>query len=151
MIRTNVFVKISLVRKYQVFICGGNRMYKCFRLTRGMDLKKEIESYVIDNDISGVILCAVGSLSKINIRLASATTNLEKEGMYEIVGITGTLSKDGVHIHIAVADEQGNTIGGHLKDGCIINTTAEIVLEVFEEIEFRRKYDAITGYSELSI
>lgn len=126
-------------------------MYRCFRLTKGMDLKKEIESYVINNKISGVILCSVGCLTKIVIRLAGAEKILEREGMFEIVSVTGTLSEDGVHIHISVSDENGNTIGGHLKDGCIIDTTAEVVLEVFDNIKLKRKYDNSTGYNELVI
>ena len=126
-------------------------MYHCFRLVKGSDLKKEIENYVINNKISGVILCAVGCLSKLTIRLADGKSILEKEGMFEIVSITGTLSEDGVHIHISVADKSGNTIGGHLKDGCIVNTTAEIILETFENITFKREYDKNTGYNELVI
>ncbi len=126
-------------------------MYHCFRLVKGSDLKKEIENYVINNKISGVILCAVGCLSKLTIRLADGKSILEKEGMFEIVSITGTLSEDGVHIHISVADKSGNTIGGHLKDGCIVNTTAEIILEIFENITFKREYDKNTGYNELVI
>lgn len=126
-------------------------MYHCFRLVKGLDLKKEIENYVINNKISGVILCAVGCLSKLTIRLADGKSILEKEGMFEIVSITGTLSEDGVHIHISVADKSGNTIGGHLKDGCIVNTTAEIILEIFENITFKREYDKSTGYNELVI
>ena len=47
-------------------------MYHCFRLTQGSDLKKEIEEYAIKNKISGVILCSVGCLSKLTIRLADA-------------------------------------------------------------------------------
>ena len=114
-------------------------MYHCFRLTKGSDLKKEIENYSVNNKISGVILCAVGCLSKLTIRLADGKSILEKEGMFEIVSVTGTLSEDGVHIHISVADELGNTIGGHLKDGCIVNTTSEIVLEIIENITFKRE------------
>ena len=126
-------------------------MYQCFRLTKGSDLKKKIESYAINNKISGVILCAVGCLSKLTIRLADGESILEKEGMFEIVSITGTLSEDGVHIHISVSDELGNTIGGHLKDGCIVNTTAEIVLNIFDNIKIKREYDESTGYDELMI
>lgn len=126
-------------------------MEHCFRLTKGMDLKKGIETYAINNKVSGVILCSVGCLSKLNIRLADGETVLEKDGMFEIVSITGTLSEDGVHIHISVSDEEGKTIGGHLKDGCIINTTAEIVLEIFENIKFKREYDEETEYNELII
>ena len=126
-------------------------MHYCFRLTKGMDLKKEIEKYVISNKVSGVILCAVGCLSKLTIRLADGESVLEKEGMFEIVSVTGTLSEDGLHIHISVSDEAGNTIGGHLKDGCIVNTTSEVVLDIFDDIKFTREYDEKTGYKELVI
>ena len=126
-------------------------MYHCFRLTKGMDLKKEIETYAVSNKVSGIILCAVGCLNKLTIRLADGKSILEKDGMFEIVSITGTLSQDGVHIHISVSDELGNTIGGHLKDGCIVNTTAEVVLNIFENIKFKREFDQETGYDELVI
>ena len=126
-------------------------MYHIFRLTKGMDLKKEIEEYVINNKISGVIICMVGSLNKLKIRLADGKSTLEKSGRFEIVSATGTLSEDGVHIHISVSDEQGNTIGGHLKDGCIINTTAEVGITIFDNIKLKREYDKTTGYNELVI
>lgn len=126
-------------------------MYKCFRLTKGMDLKKEIETYSVQNHISGVILCCVGCLNKFTIRLADGKSILEKDGQFEIVSITGTLSEDGVHIHISVSDENGNTIGGHLKEGCIINTTAEICLLTFENIKFKREFDKNTNYDELVV
>lgn len=126
-------------------------IYKCFRLKKGTDLKKEIEEYATKNKISGIILCCVGSLNKLVIRLADGKSILEKESEYEIVSITGTLSPDGVHIHISVADNNGNTIGGHLKDGCIINTTAEICIQILDDIEFKREYDNSTGYNELVI
>ena len=130
---------------------GVYKMYHCFRLTKGMDLKKEIESFAIKNKISGVILCCVGCLSKLTIRVADGKSVLEKEGQFEIVSITGTLSQDGVHIHISVSDEEGATIGGHLKDGCIVNTTAEICLLSLDNVKFTREYDATTGYDELVI
>ena len=63
----------------------------------------------------------------------------------------GTLSPKGVHIHISVSDENGNTIGGHLKNGCIVNTTAEVCLLVFDNIKFDREFDETTGYDELVI
>ena len=126
-------------------------MYKCFRLKKGMDLKEELEKYAIENHISGIILCSVGCLDKVVIRLAGGVKILEKEEKFEIVSITGTLSPDGVHIHITVSDEFGNTIGGHLKNGCIVDTTAEICIEEFDNIKFKREFDESTGYNELVI
>lgn len=126
-------------------------MYHCFRLKKGMDLKQEIETFAIKNNISGIILCCVGCLDKLTIRLAGAKSIMQKEGDFEIVSITGTLSKDGVHIHISVSDENGNTFGGHLKDGCIVNTTAEVCLLSMDDINFKREFDDSTGYKELVI
>ena len=126
-------------------------MYKCFRLTKGMDLKKEIEKYAIDNRISGIVISSVGCLTSLVIRLADGESILKKDGNFEIVSITGTLSPDGVHIHISVSDEFGNTIGGHLKDGCIVNTTAEICLAIFDNIKLNRTFDKSTGYDELVV
>ena len=126
-------------------------MYKCFRLTKGMDLKKEIEKYAIDNKVSGTIISSVGCLTSLVIRLADGESILKKDGNFEIVSVTGTLSPDGVHIHISVSDEFGNTIGGHLKDGCIVNTTAEVCLVLFDNIKFSRTFDESTGYDELVV
>ena len=126
-------------------------MYKCFRLTKGMDLKKEIEKYAIDNKISGTVVSSVGCLTSLVIRLADGESILKKDGNFEIVSITGTLSPDGVHIHISVSDEFGNTIGGHLKDGCIVNTTAEVCLVIFDNIKLNRTFDESTGYDELVV
>ena len=126
-------------------------MYKCFRFKTGMDLKEEIEKYSINNNISGVIISSVGCLNKLVIRLADGESILKKDGNFEIVSIMGTLSPKGVHIHISVSDENGNTIGGHLKNGCIVNTTAEVCLLVFDNIKFDREFDETTGYDELVI
>ncbi len=126
-------------------------MYKCFRLTKGMDLKGEIEKYAIDNKVSGTIISSVGCLTSLVIRLADGESILKKDGNFEIVSVTGTLSPDGVHIHISVSDEFGNTIGGHLKDGCIVNTTAEVCLVLFDNIKFSRTFDESTGYNELVV
>lgn len=126
-------------------------MYHCLRLIENQDLKKEIENYSIKNNISGVILSSVGCLKKLTIRLADGKTILEKEEQFEIVSITGTLSKNGVHIHISVSDAKGNTTGGHLKEGCIVNTTIEVVLLEVKNLNFKREYDDSTGYEELVI
>lgn len=123
-----------------------------FRLTKGMDLKKSIEDYVVENKIkSGVILSAVGCLYKVCLRCADGVTVKTIDKDYEIVSATGTLSMDGCHIHVSLSDVDLNTIGGHLKDNCLVNVTAEIVLGEFDEYEFSREYDESTGYKELKI
>lgn len=123
-----------------------------FRLTKGMDLKKSIEDYVVEHKIkSGVILSGVGCVYKAVLRTADGVTVVTLDNHYEIVSVTGTLAVDGCHIHISLSDNDLNVIGGHLKDGCLVNVTAEIVLGEFEDYEFGREFDESTGYKELTI
>jgi predicted DNA-binding protein with PD1-like motif len=56
-----------------------------------------------------------------------------------------------VHLHIAVADFQGQTIRGHLDDECIIYTTAEIIMSITDAFTFLHTLDEQTGYKELEI
>ncbi|MDO4197540.1 MAG: DNA-binding protein [Erysipelotrichaceae bacterium] len=120
-----------------------------FRLKRGDDLKKGIVSHLSEND-TAVILSAVGCLSHLKIRLAKALDYLDTEEDYEIISMIGTVSKGNAHLHIGVSDDKGNCVGGHLMDGCIINTTCEVVLGILEEYDSCREFDEETGYDEIS-
>jgi predicted DNA-binding protein with PD1-like motif len=61
------------------------------------------------------------------------------------VALSGTLSPDGPHLHIAVADAAGRTLGGHLGVGSIVHTTAEIVVVELRGVDFSRQPDRETG------
>ena len=123
-----------------------------FRLQKGDDLKLSIEKYIEENKIkAGTILSCVGCLYKTVIRNAGGVDSIVLEKNVEIVSITGTLSLDGCHIHIAVSDEDLKTYGGHLKDGSLVNTTVEIVILELENYVFKRVMDDKTGYKELII
>lgn len=127
-------------------------MNHAFRLIRGNDIKKEIIAYCQKKNIeAGVIISAVGCIKHLHIRLAEAKDYIDKEENYEIVSITGTVSKDDVHIHMSVSDNTGKTIGGHLKYGTIVDTTCEVVIYELKDYIFTREPDSITGYDELSI
>jgi len=109
-----------------------------------------IENYVEENDIrAGAVLSGVGCLYEAVIRSADGKNSITLEENLEIVSITGTLSLDGCHIHIAVSDDRLKTYGGHLKDGCLVNTTVEVILIELDSYVFRREMDDRTGYKEL--
>lgn len=120
------------------------------RLWAGLDLRKEIEKIVKENRVdAGSILSVVENLKKARLRMVGGKNIKTWNKSFEIVSGTGTLSPDGCHIHIAIADSQGKIVGGHLKEGCVVKTTVEIVLLKFSGIRFRRVLDNETGYSEL--
>ncbi len=122
------------------------------RLKPGMDLKKSIQDYVNENNIkAGWIVTCVGSLTKYNIRFANQSSLSSDSGHFEIVGLTGTLSINGSHLHVIVSDITGKTIGGHLSDNNIVYTTAEIVIESSERFNFKREKDGTTPWEELQI
>lgn len=123
-----------------------------FRLQNGQDLKIELENYVKEKGIkAGVIVSCVGCLYEAVIRNAGGKDCIKLSKDLEIVSVTGTFSLDGCHIHIAVSDEELKTYGGHLKEGCLINTTAEIVILELDDYVFNREMDETTGYKELAI
>jgi predicted DNA-binding protein with PD1-like motif len=64
----------------------------------------------------------------------------------------GTVSAQGSHIHVAISDGDGVTIGGHLVSGCKIYTTAEIVLAIFDDVVYKREMlENDSGYEELVV
>jgi predicted DNA-binding protein with PD1-like motif len=69
----------------------------------------------------------------------------------EIVSLTGTLCPDGLHVHISLSRGDGACVGGHVVAGCIVNTTAELVIGELPDVEFSRPLDPATGYDELEV
>ena len=122
------------------------------RLKPGKDLRKEIELIIQKKKIEcGWIMTGIGSLTQVNIRFANEPGGTTKNGYFEIVSLTGTVSIHGCHLHISVSDSNGKTTGGHLLEENIIYTTAEIIIGESTGLRFLRKKDEATGWKELTI
>lgn len=124
-----------------------------FRLKPTQDLFDSIEEYVKQHKIeAGCVLSSVGSLTHATLRLANRNDYNEYEGHFEIVSMTGTVSIHGSHLHIAISDADGVTIGGHLVSGCRVYTTAEIVIAEFDDVVYKRElFENDSGYEELAV
>ena len=122
------------------------------QLQPGADLRRVMEAWIAEQQQkAGCVISAVGSLSVAQLRLAGATQATAIHGEMEILSLSGTLSPDGAHLHLAVADSGGAVIGGHLCAGSLVRTTAELVIGLLPEWRFRRELDPATGYTELRI
>ncbi|MFD1468191.1 DNA-binding protein [Hymenobacter caeli] len=122
------------------------------RLRPGDDLRQGLLAFVQAQHLrAGALLTCVGSLTVATLRLANQEGPTEYRGHFEIVSLVGTLSTNGSHLHLSVADSTGRTLGGHLLDGCRVYTTAEIVLAELPALEFRRETDPTFGYHELVV
>jgi predicted DNA-binding protein with PD1-like motif len=123
------------------------------RLTPGTDLRAALERLTQAHALrAGFILTCVGSLSRARLRMPGAPEVVRDfDEPMEIVSLAGTLGPDGPHVHISLSRRDGSCIGGHLVAGCVINTTAELVIGEAEDVSFRRGLDPATGYAELSV
>ena len=122
------------------------------RLSPGNDLKHSLDTFAADNklDAAAIVTC-VGSQTVASIRFAGKEQTDSVPGPLEITSLTGTFSTHGSHFHITVTDQNGKASGGHLKEGAIVRTTAEIVILEPEDVIFMRETDTQTGYKELKI
>lgn len=120
------------------------------RLNPGEDLKAELSQFTHDQELQAAcILTTVGSLSRAALRWAAQESTQILEERFEIVSLVGSLCPDGVHLHMALSDQRGKTLGGHVQEGCQIYTTAEIVIGECTGYRFSRASDPTTGYQEL--
>jgi predicted DNA-binding protein with PD1-like motif len=126
----------------------------CFatRLFPNSDLKKEIVDFFKSKNISsGIVLSSVGSLKQANLRFSNQKVGTVLTGPFEILSLNGTLSIDGVHLHLCISDDKGQTFGGHLLDHSLIHTTCELVIAEIPGHTFNRELDPQTQYMELKI
>ncbi|MEO8067946.1 MAG: PPC domain-containing DNA-binding protein [Flavobacteriales bacterium] len=120
------------------------------RLQPGEDVRATLAAWVEENNIDAAgIVSAVGSLTHAHIRYANRADGIVTAGDLEICALSGTLSKHGVHLHLAVGDRDGHMLGGHLLEGCLVRTTLELVIQEVGGVRMLRSKDQQTTYDEL--
>lgn len=124
----------------------------CLRLTPGQDLKLELQAFAQAQALeAGVILTGLGSLTQASLRFAAVEEATAIAGPLELISLSGTLSRHGMHLHGSVADAQGQVCGGHIMPGCVIRTTAEVAIADLPHLRLHRQHDPVTGYLELVV
>jgi predicted DNA-binding protein with PD1-like motif len=126
------------------------------RLTPGQDLRTSLQAAVqSQNCRAAFVLSGIGSLSTAGLRFAGAEQPERLTGYLEILSLSGTVACDGAksssHLHMALSTATGQVLGGHVAAGCIVRTTAEVLLALLPEWEFAREWDAQTGFDELVV
>ena len=126
------------------------------RLHPDEDLRSALQKFAAQEQVrAGSILTCVGALKSATLRMAGATPDKQVVNTYhenfEIVSLAGTITADDCHLHIALAKENGEVIGGHLKSGSIVDVTAEVVIAEDENATYSRVMDNETGFEELLV
>ncbi|WDD92544.1 DNA-binding protein [Burkholderia sp. FERM BP-3421] len=122
------------------------------RLAPGDDVRAALEHALREQALhAAFVLQGIGSLSIAELRFAGAETPTTLRRDLEILSLAGSVSPDGAHLHMSVADPDGRVYGGHVARGCRVRTTAEILLALLPGHSFARERDDGTGYPELVI
>ena len=122
------------------------------RLLPGDDLRRALEAAVAAQGTGAAfVVSGIGSLRPAVIRLAGAEEMLCIDADVELLSLAGSIAANGSHLHLSVSDAAGRVTGGHAAYGCIVRTTAELLLALLPDWQFSREPDAATGYAELQI
>ena len=126
------------------------------RLTPGQDLRSALQDAVqSQNCRAAFVLSGIGSLSTAGLRFAGADKPERLTGDMEILSLSGTVAfdvtKSSSHLHMALSTATGQVLGGHVAAGCIVRTTAEVLLALLPEWQFAREPDVATGFDELVV
>lgn len=145
-------VAVPMTKQVSVRFVESSLQTLALRLSPGMDIKEELERIVKERHINAAaVLTCVGSLREAVVRFANKPKGTVLGGPLEIVSLTGTFGQDGSHLHIALSNGEGTTIGGHVLAGRRVYTTAEIVLGILTDAVFTREQDSASTYKELVV
>ena len=124
------------------------------RLLPGADLRTAVAQLASrpDGGAEGAFVVAgIGSLARAQLRFAGEPVATLIDGPLEIISLSGSTTADGAHLHMAVSDAAGRAWGGHVAAGCEVRTTVELLIAEAADWTMRRRWDAATGYPELSV
>ncbi|MYN07555.1 PPC domain-containing DNA-binding protein [Pseudoduganella aquatica] len=122
------------------------------RLGPGADLRAAIEAAAAELGAQAAfVVQGIGSLSVAQLRYAGMPSASELRGDLEILTLAGSVAPDGAHLHMSVSDGQGRVSGGHVAPGCVVRTTAEVLLALLPGHAFSRETDPASGYKELVV
>ncbi|MCS5699372.1 DUF296 domain-containing protein [Cyanobium sp. FGCU-52] len=101
---------------------------QALKLGPGSDLRRSLEQLAIEWNASGFVLGVVGNLSRAAFQCPGQAGPTVLEGDLEIITLQGTLSPQGVHLHLSLSDGACQVWGGHLEPGTLVLKGADLLV-----------------------
>ncbi|MFM1799886.1 MAG: hypothetical protein RLZZ117_2164 [Cyanobacteriota bacterium] len=98
------------------------------RLASGSDLRQSLEVFARAREVTGFVMGVVGDLSRARFQCPGQPEPTVMEGDLEIITLNGTLSPEGVHLHLSLSDGACQVWGGHLEPGSLVRKGADVLL-----------------------
>ncbi|TNV20929.1 DNA-binding protein [Buttiauxella sp. B2] len=126
--------------------------FYALRLLPGQEVLSQLRDFIQQHQLqAGWIAGCTGSLTDVALRYAAKEETTLLNGKFEVTSLSGTLELTGEHLHLSVADKNGNLIGGHMMPGCTVRTTLELILGELTSLSFSRQPCPASGYEELVV
>ena len=97
-------------------------------LEAGSDVRRSLEQLALDHNAGGFVLSVVGNLSQAAFACPGKNAPTVLAGELEIITLQGTISPDGVHLHLSFSDASCQVWGGHLEHGTLVLRGADLLV-----------------------
>ncbi|MCP9841035.1 DUF296 domain-containing protein [Synechococcus sp. J7-Johnson] len=101
-------------------------------LEPGSDLRRSLEQLAQEQNASGFVLGVVGNLAQAAFQCPGKIAPTVLRGELEIITLQGTLSPEGVHLHLSLSDGECRVWGGHLEPGSRVLKGADLLVGLLE-------------------
>lgn len=105
---------------------------KPFHLEPGADLRRSLEAIAQRENSVGFVLSVVGNMSQASFACPGRQGPTVLQGDLEIITLQGTLTPQGVHLHLSFSDGSCQVWGGHLEHGSHVLKGADLLVGFLE-------------------
>ena len=121
------------------------------KLAPGSDLRLTLEELARRDGISGFVLGVVGNLTQASFQCPGQANPTVLEGDLEVITLNGTLSPEGVHLHLSLSDGACQVWGGHLEPGTIVQKGVDLLIGVLEQRDGSPEQQSSTPRLEIAV
>lgn len=97
-------------------------------LEAGSDVRQSLEALARERGSTGYVLSVVGNLSTAVFQCPGRSAPTRLRGELEIITLSGTLTPQGVHLHLSFSDGDCRVWGGHLEPGTLVLRGADLLV-----------------------
>jgi len=106
-----------------------------YHLTAGSDLLDCLQQLAQHHGGQGFVLGVVGNLSQAAFHCPGQAQPTVVRGELEIITLQGTLTAEGVHLHLSCSDSACQVWGGHLEPGTLVLKGVDLLIGCLEPVE----------------
>ena len=99
----------------------------------GSDLHQSLHALAQERQITGFVVGVVGNLTRAAFQCPGRPEPTVLEGDLEVITLNGTLSPQGVHLHLSLSDGACQVWGGHLEPGTLVQKGVDLLIAVLDQ------------------